>query len=174
MNELYKSPYEAYPFLSDPAEDLRCDFEILTDKAASLTGLLRACVEDTTLKTELLKVCELIYHANPSLRTRVTITREEVAWLESCTRRLREETAARCEKFVLTQGSPRGCVAHLLRVSGKELVRLLYHWDQAGHPVDPLLYDFINLLSGYFFGLALKLNELDGVEEIPFVSRNYR
>ena len=54
MNELYKSPYEAYPFLSDPAEDLRCDFEILTDKAASLTGLLRACVEDTTLKTELL------------------------------------------------------------------------------------------------------------------------
>ena len=28
---LYRSPYEAYPFLCDAGEDLRCDFELLTD-----------------------------------------------------------------------------------------------------------------------------------------------
>ena len=32
--ELYQSPYEAYPFLSDDSEDLRCDFELLTDELA--------------------------------------------------------------------------------------------------------------------------------------------
>ena len=173
MSDLYRSPYEAYPFLCDAADDLRCDFEIMTDKAASLTGLLRAMVKDEALKAELLIVCELIYHANPTLRTRMTVTGEEVAWLEERARTLREETAGRCKKFVLTQGSEAGCVAHVLRVLGKELTRLLYRWDQAGHPVEPLLYDFTNLLSGYFFALSLKINELDGVEEIPYTSRNY-
>ena len=173
MSKLYRSPFEAYPFLCDAPEDLRCDFEIMTDKAASLTGLLRASVRDEGIRAELLTVCELIYHANPTLRTRMTVTKEEVAWLEGRARAWREETAGRCEKFVLTQGSQAGCITHVLRVMGKELTRMLYRWEQAGHPVEPLLYDFMNLLSGYFFALALKLNELDGVEEIPYVSRNY-
>ena len=30
--ELYRSLYEAYPFLSDSGGDLRCDFELLTDE----------------------------------------------------------------------------------------------------------------------------------------------
>lgn len=173
MSNLYRSPYEAYPFLCDAPDDLRCDFEIMTDKAASLTGLLRACVNDETLRAELLTICELIYHANPTLRTRMTVTQEEVNWLEARARELREQTKGRCEKFVLTQGSRAGCLAHVLRVMGKELTRLLYRWEQSGHPVEPLLYDFTNLLSGYFFALALKLNELDGVDEIPYTSRNY-
>ena len=55
--ELYRSPYEAYPFLSDDSGDLRCDFELLTDEMASAVGLLRAQVEDPDLKSELLCVC---------------------------------------------------------------------------------------------------------------------
>ena len=43
--ELYRSPYEAYPFLCDADEDLRCDFELLTDEMAGRTGLLAATVE---------------------------------------------------------------------------------------------------------------------------------
>ena len=38
----YRSPYEAYPFLCDPDDDLRCDFEIATDRMASRAGLLAA------------------------------------------------------------------------------------------------------------------------------------
>ena len=78
---LYRSPYEAYPFLCDAGEDLRCDFELLTDEMASRTGLLRAQVKDEALKAELLWVCELIYHMNPTLRTRLTVTEEECARL---------------------------------------------------------------------------------------------
>ena len=36
---LYRSPYEAYPFLSDADGDLRCDYEILTDLAAAPASL---------------------------------------------------------------------------------------------------------------------------------------
>ena len=53
MSKLYRSPFEAYPFLCDAPEDLRCDFEIMTDKAASLTGLLRASVRDEGIRAEL-------------------------------------------------------------------------------------------------------------------------
>ncbi|HEY8345743.1 MAG TPA: ATP--cob(I)alamin adenosyltransferase [Symbiobacteriaceae bacterium] len=174
MGQVYRSRYQAYPFLTDPPEDLRCDFEILTDRLASEVGLLRSLCTEPELRDELLKVGELIYHLNPSLRTRLTITEAEVKWLADCTERLRAETAGRCQKFVLPQGSQRACVAHILRADAKQLVRLLYRYHYGGHEVAPLVFDLANLLSGYFFMLAMKLNMLDGVEEVPFVSRNYR
>lgn len=40
--DLYRSSYEAYPFLCDNSENLCCDFELLTDEIASHTGLLCA------------------------------------------------------------------------------------------------------------------------------------
>ena len=67
----------------------------------------------------------------------------------------------------------RACLAHLLRVDCKSLVRLIYRYDQVGGAAPKALIDFVNLLSGYFFFLALYLNELDGVDEVDFVSRNY-
>ena len=32
MENIYRSPDEAYPFLADEPQDLRCDFELLTDE----------------------------------------------------------------------------------------------------------------------------------------------
>lgn len=149
--ELYRSPYEAYPFLCDEIQDLRCDFELLTDELASAAGLLAAQTEDPAQKAQLLKVCELIYHANPTLRTRWTVTEAEVAWLLERIEELRVQAAGRCKRFVLPQGCPAACTAHLARVRAKCLVRLLYRHARQGHPVPPPLLDFANLLSGYFF-----------------------
>lgn len=171
--ELYRSPEEAYPFLADPPEDLRCDFELLTDELSSLTGLLRSQVPDLALREELLRVDELIYHANPTLRTRMTVTREEVDWLRRRTVALQEEAGDSVHSFVLPQGCETACVAHLLRVKAKELVRLIYRHIAAGGTAPHLLLDFCNLLSGYFFGLALLLNRQGSVPEVAFISRNY-
>lgn len=169
---LYKSPYEAYPFLSDADDDLRCDFELLTDELASGTGLLRGQVTERALAEELLWVCELIYHINPTLRTVLSVTEEETARLKSMTERLQKESAS--HGFVLPCGCQSACTAHLLRVKAKCLVRLLYRYIQRGHEVPDRLLDLCNLLSGYFFLLALRLNALEGVEEHCFQSRNYR
>lgn len=182
MSEVYRSPYEAYPFLSDAPDDLRCDFEILTDELASGTGLLRAhflaftqqhtCAE-SALCDELNWICEIIYHINPTLRTRLTVTSDECKHLHAAVDRLTEQTKDRCNKFVLPTGGALACEAHVLRVKAKKLVRLIYRHIASGHEVPDLLLDVANLLSGYFFLLALHLNDLEGVEEIPFVSRNY-
>jgi len=174
MSNIYKSKYEAYPFLHDDSDDLRCDFEILTDEVASMTGFLKSLVSDKILQDELLFVCELIYHINPSLRTKTTVTKDELMRLEGIVKRLQDEIGDRCKQFVLTQGSESGALSHVLRAKCKSLVRLLYRHSYQGHLVDDILFDFTNLLSGYFFFLALKLNELDGVDEVKYVSRNYK
>ena len=169
---LYHSPYEAYPFLSDAAEDLRCDFEILTDEMSSKTGLLASlCPEKWE---ELLKIDELIYHMNPSLRTFLSITEEEVHWLKERLESLLNENKGSCNRFVLPAGTQRACLAHVLRTDGKKLVRMLYRHAQSGGKVEDSLFDFANLISGYFFQIALWLNAQDMFEEIPFVSRNYK
>ena len=169
---VYRSPYEAYPFLADSADDLRCDFEILTDRISSMTGLLASLCPER--REELLKLDELVYHANPSLRTFCSIEQEEVEWLRERVDAMYEQAKELCNRFVLPAGTPRACVAHVLRTDGKKLVRMLYRHAQSGGRVEERLFDFVNLLSGYFFQLALLLNHEDGFEEIPFVSRNYR
>lgn len=172
--EVYRSKFEAYPFLHDESKDLRCDFEILTDELSSKIGLLRSIVDDNQLKEELLKICELVYHINPSLRTFVSVSKEELSWLEDRTTVLYEMVKDRCQLFVLTQGCESACQAHILRSNFKGLVRLLYRYNYQGNKVEEILYDFSNLLSQYFFFLALRLNDLNGVEEVEYKSRNYK
>ena len=167
----YVSRYSQYPFLNDPAADLRCDFEIATDRFASQAGLLCACVPER--RAELLRVVELIYHANPTLRTRFSVTQAEIEWLAGATDALRLDTRERCRRFVLPVGSERACISHTLRCDGKALVRMAYRCAEAGIAVPDGLLDLLNLFSEYFFYLALWLNREDGVDEVEFVSRNY-
>lgn len=168
----YRSPYEAYPFLADAPEDLRCDFEILTDLIASLTGELAAACPQ--FGEELIKVCELVYHINPTLRTFFSITSEEIAWLKGRTEALQKEAAPKGTAFVLPAGTANACKAHVLRTQCKQLVRLIYRHMAAGHAAPDGLLDVCNLLSGYFFALALAINQQEKVQEMPFISRNYR
>ena len=169
----YRSPYEAYPFLSEDSEDLRCDFEIMTDRLASLTGLLASLCMEEDLKEELRKVCQLIYHLNPSLRTFFSIKEEEIDFLIGRVGELKIKNENRFERFVLPLGSKRASLSHVLRADAKALVRLTYRYAE-NNQVDERVLDFSNLLSGYFFLLALELNALDGVDEIEYKSRNYK
>jgi len=172
MKEIYRSKYEACPYLCEHLDEVQCDFEVLADEIASMTGFLKSLVKDDMLQDELLVLCELIYHAAAALRTPTTLTEIDVTKLESFVQRLEGEVGEHAKQFVLTQGGQSGALSHVLRAKCKCLVRHLYQHQHQGHTVEKNLFDFTNLLSGYFFLLALKLNELDGVDEIPYVSRH--
>ncbi len=168
----YRSPYEAYPFLSDPQSDLRCDYEILTDKITSMIGLLRSqCSE---FEQQLTELSTLVYHSNASVRTENSINQNDIQFILDAVNSLQKQTEHLCKRFVLPVGSKRASLSHCLRTEAKAVVRMLYKLGQTGHEVDTLLIDFFSLLSDYFFRLALLLNHLDDVQEIPFESRNYR
>jgi ATP:cob(I)alamin adenosyltransferase len=174
--------YLSYSFLYDPPEDLRCDFEILTDEIASMTGFLRSLTDDGAIREDLCKLNELIYHVNPTLRTRTAITAEELEWLhariENMQAEIRDSFDATIGKnalrFVVPQGCSAAAYSHIIRNKCKAAVRLLYRHQQQGSRVDDIVFDFMNLCSGYFFSLALKLNKDQGVEEKEFSSRVYK
>lgn len=168
------SKYLAYPFLYDKPEDVRCDYEIFTDEISSTIGLLRSFIKDDDLRNELSKINELVYHMNASLRTFVSVTEDELKWLESRSLAYQEEIQGRINKFVLPEGGVCASYAHIIRTKCKALVRLLHRHKEQGNNVDELLFDFSNLLSGYFFILALKLNKDEDIEETEFISRNYK
>jgi cob(I)alamin adenosyltransferase len=183
MKERYVNEYTAYPFLRDDASDLKCDFEILTDEISSMIGLLRSLLDDKDktgdLEEDLSKMNELMYHINPSLRAKVTVTGAELEWLREKTAALWDfvrEGLPRNGKavFVVPQGCAQAACSHVIRAKCKALARLLSRYQQQGNPVDDILFDFVNLYSGYFFCLALGLNKNHGVAELPFVSREYK
>lgn len=178
------SKYLAYTFLYDDASDLKCDFEILTDEISSMIGLLRSLLDDRdrtvdpNLEEELCKINELMYHINPSLRTKVMVTEEELEWLHQKTTRLQDSVREGLPKsgkltFVVPQGCTAAAYSHVIRSKCKTLVRLLSRYQQQGNPVEELLFDFVNLYSGYFYSLALWLNKNHGVAERPYTSRVY-
>jgi len=178
------SKYLAYCFLYDAADDLRCDFEILTDEISSMIGFLRSLLGDTDcvavpeLVTDLCKINELMYHINPSLRTKTLVTEEELEWLVQKTSALQKSLGAQPSKdgaptFYIPQGFTQAACSHVIRSKCKTLVRLLSRHHQQGNAVSEILFDFCNLYSGYFYFLALWFNKIHGIQECPFVSRAY-
>ena len=178
--------YLAYSFLYDNSSDLRCDFELLTDEIASLTGLLRSLLDERDeaalpgAREDLERVNELIYHLNPSLRAGVAVTLEELGWLHRKTMTLQEAVKDHIPpasgggaRFLLPQGCTPAALAHVLRCKCKVLVRLLSRYRQGGKDVDDIVFDFANLFSGYFYSLALGINKSRGQEEQLFISRAY-
>jgi len=168
---IYRSKYEACPLICEKGNDVICDFAILTDEVASMTGLLRSLVTDEELREELRFVCDIVYNLSPSFRRGTVVTEKELQKLEQITLRHKEDATKPSGLFVLPMGGQSASLSHVLRVKCKALVRLLCRHDYAGNKIDGLLYDFTNLLSGYFYNLAFKLNALEGVEEIPHIIR---
>lgn len=168
------SRFLAYPFLYDNSENLLCDYEIITDEISSTIGLLRAFTKDDDLRNELSKINELVYHLNASLRTFVSVTDDELNWLYERTKTYEEEVKGTFQKFVIPEGGVAGSYCHIIRTKCKSLVRLIHRHKEQGNKVDDIILDFANLLSGYFFILALKLNKDEGIKETEFISRNYK
>ena len=178
-----RNEYLAYCFLYDDTSDLRCDFEILSDEISSMIGLLRSLVSGEDLREDLSRLNELMYHINPSPRMGTGVSGDEFIWLQEKAEELRRTTLESLSgfsssrggipKFVLPQGCTAASYSHVIRNRCKALVRLLSRHKQQGHKTDDLLFDFINLFSGYFYFLALKLNKDAGVEEREFKSRAY-
>lgn len=165
--------YIAYPFLYDDPNDLKCDFEILTDEFASMIGLLRAFVNQNYLRDELQKINELVYHLNPSLRTFVSVTQDDLDWVYERYIFYKNENENLVKRFVIPQGGICSGYCHVILSKFKYVVRLLYRHKQNGNEFDNILFNFFNLLSGYFFALAIKFNKDEGIAEKEFISKNY-
>ena len=99
----------AYSFLKETSR--QCDYEVASDELASL---IAQAAHSAKHQPELLKLCELVYHANGSIRGRLAIRDEDFEWLDQLYVRLTQENGP-LRQFVLPAGCEGACANAISR-----------------------------------------------------------
>ena len=156
----------AYSFLLEDSS--MCDYEIATDELASMISLASHYVKHIK-QQDMLRLIELIYHANGSIRGKCAIHQKEVDELHT----IYDTYFVECKQFVL----PHGCIGashlHVLRARTKTIIRLMTKIKKEGRNIESSLWDFMNLLANTFFMMCLYENKEEHHEEVSFVSKSY-
>ena len=156
----------AYSFLKE--EGHCCDYEIATDQLASSFSIAKHYVKHIA-ETDMVRLIELVYHANGSIRGTCAIHEEEVAEVK----RMYDTYYKEMRHFVLPDGCIGASMLHKIRADVKAVIRVMRLVEDEGYVVASTLYDFMNLLSNTCFMMCLYENAGEKVEEKAFVSRSY-
>lgn len=165
-----RKEYLSYPFLYE--EKTIVEFELATDEISSMIGHAASLSNIASIKEELLEIDEFVYHLNPSVRKKLSVSTDEIGNLYKKFRLYEESNKNRDTLFVLPAGSRLGSYLHIIRCKCKQLVRLL-HLISKETEIDSSIFDAANILANYFFVLALEVNKQENIKEVPFESRVY-
>jgi cob(I)alamin adenosyltransferase len=153
----------------------KVDYEVLSDALTVSIGMvLPYLVKETEqeVKSDLLKMMELAYHANGSVRGMMAVTEEDIQWMSERYDYYCGLVGDKTKQFVI----PQGCIAamhlHQVRNDAKLVYRALHHCN-GEEKVEPILFQFTGILSNIACVLAIYVNDLNGVEEIPFHTKSY-
>ncbi len=140
------------------------------DELNSLIGLLNSYVTDEATQEFLYRVqCDL-FSLGSQLATHPDDARRECAVTEAVVEELEraiDETDTDDGKwrgFIVPSGSQGATLAHVCRTVCRRLERRMYAIAPEGG-ISPVLFQYVNRLSDYFFALAKKINYSQGVEE---------
>lgn len=166
--------YSCYPFMRE--KSCLVDYEILTD---SLTTRIGDCISIVSKEQKLAEITEILkkiqplaYHANGSVRGRLAITVEDLAWLDTIYDDFVARAGDAIKQFVLPQGDTTATALHICRSEAKKSYRALHKVSEE-REVPDILFQFLGLLANVFFVLSIEANKLTGVSEIPFISKSY-
>lgn len=152
-----------------------CDFEAATDELCALIGdalsLLPPDMPD--LAADLDRLQPLAFHANGSIRGRLAVEENDIAWLEQRLEHYHEEVRDRLTGFVLPRGDTPVPQLNQARACAKRAIRMLVRVEQEGREIPPVVPRLCNLMANFFFILTLVVNRRRGVEEVPFISKSY-
>lgn len=156
----------AYSFLEE--EDSRCDYEIASDQLASFFSITKHVVKHIR-EEDIVRLIELVYHANGSIRGKNAIHQEEVQELMN----LYEYYFVEMKQFVLPDGCIGASYLHKARADVKALIRIMQRVKREGYAIEDCLFDFMNLLSNTCFMMCLYENAHEHYAEKTFVSKSY-
>lgn len=162
-----------YPFIQD--RSYLCDFEVVTDELCALIGSVLAYMPESMsdLRQDLEQLQPLAFHVNGSVRGRLAITEEDIAWLQSRLTHYQHEVAERLQGFVLPRGAAPVPQLHTARSSAKKAIRALVRVEEEGFEVSLLLTRICNMMCNFFFILTLVVNQRRGFSETYFTSKSY-
>ena len=166
--------YICYPFMRE--KSCLVDYEIRTDSLCTRIGdcisILNKSANLEEFVSILQKIQPLTYHANGSVRGRLAIEAEDLAWLNSVYDDFVIRGGDAIKQFVLPQGHEAATSLHICRSEAKKSYRALHKVSEE-REVPEILFQFLGLLANVFFVLSVEVNKLCNVEEIPFKSKSY-
>ena len=165
--------YSCYPFMRE--KSCLVDYEIRTD---SLTTSVGAVFSHLTEKEQIViddlrLIQPLCYHANGSVRGNLAITEADVQWLSDRYDYYVQQTGDMTKKFVLPQGNGAASALHIARSDAKKSYRALHKVSEE-REVPEILFNFLGLLANVCFVLAVYVNQINDIQEIPFESKSYK
>ncbi|WP_297521907.1 hypothetical protein [uncultured Clostridium sp.] len=159
----------SYPFLNEDFGSV--DHEVLSDYLSSVIGKILSM--NTPLYDDTFWLMEMSLHLNGSVRGKLAVMDEDIEKGLSIMDKYRELTKERVNGFVLPTGCALACEYHIARGEAKKVCRNLYVMKNKGIKFDNILIDFANLMTNVLFVMAVEINRLNDVDEIPFVSKSY-
>lgn len=162
-----------YPFIQESS--YLCDFEVITDELCTMIGMIFHDLDNNLqdIAADLETIQPLAFHINGSIRGRLAISEDDLAFVESRYIHYRKEVGNIGHDFVLPRGAPPLAQLHSCRSSAKKAIRAMVRIDEQGIAISPLLPRLCNLLCNYFFICTLVINQRRGIKEIGFKSASY-
>lgn len=164
--------YSCYPFMRE--KSCLVDYEIRTDSLTTSVGaVLPLLTEKEQMVMEDLRIIHpLCYHVNGSVRGKLAITDKDLQWLSDRYDHYVKLTGEKIKQFVLPQGNKAASALHIARSDAKKSYRTLHKVSEE-REVPEILFNFLGLLANIFFVMAVYVNQVNGIEEIPFESKSY-
>jgi len=153
----------------------KVDYEVLSDALTVSIGMVIPYLTndyEQVLVEDLRHLQHLAYHANGSVRGMLAITEEDVDWLSVRYDFYCEQVGDKIKQFVIPQGCLAALHLHEVRNDAKIVYRALHHAHKE-EAVSELLFQFTGLLSNVACAMALYVNQLNNVDEIPFHTKSY-
>ena len=164
--------YSSYPFMRE--KSCLVDYEIRTDSLTTSIGAVFPLLteEEQIVKNDLCMIQPLCYHANGSVRGKLAIMEDDLKWLSRRYDFYVEQTGEKTKQFVLPGGKEAACALHSARSEAKKSYRALHKVSEE-RDVPEILFSFLGLLANVLFAMAVYINQVNGISEIPFESKSY-
>ena len=159
----------SYPFLNEEFGSV--DHEVMSDFLSSVIGKILSM--NTPLYEDTFWLMEMSLHLNGSVRGKLAVTDSDITKGLSIMDKYRALNKDRLSGFVLPTGCALACEYHIARGEAKKVCRNLYVMKNKGIKFDEILIDFANLITNILFVMAVEINRLNNIDEIPFVSKSY-
>ena len=165
--------YICYTYMKE--KSCKVDYEVLSDALTVSIGMVIPYLTndyEQVLVEDLRHLQHLAYHANGSVRGMLAITEEDINWLSGRYDFYCEQVGDKIKQFVIPQGCLAALHLHEVRNDAKIVYRALHHAHKE-EAVSELLFKFTGLLSNVACAMALYVNQLNNVDEIPFHTKSY-
>lgn len=164
--------YHSYPFMREKGSLV--DYEIRTDSLTTRIGAVFPALDEScqVVIDDLRRIQPMVYHCNGSVRGKLAVTEEDLDWLSSRYDFYVSEVGDLMKGFVLPQGCEAAVRLHIARSEAKKAYRAL-HFVSQEREVPDLLFDYLGLLANVLFAMAVYVNKVKGIHEIPFESKSY-